>query len=433
MKKITAKLLIICFLLMSMTTVAQESIVLKDGTIYSGFIAEQLLKGSQSGKRTITYDAVTKRIPRVAGMEIKQMKISEEACSPEWLAWAEEERVMDTENGQRYLVLHTLSVPGKSDVECFILSRSSDSFFCHVMEQSTTECQLQDIVRITKPVRNPALLTAVDDIIRVQTGMVYQGVITNQVFGSHYEIWNRSDNAVYTIRNDEVAAVGMKAFNPDYTLWQQTPYLQTIQTESQIFGPGFIIENTYATSRTPGTLTFLTKEGNMQVIINVSDVKSIAKSINPDYAPVMDLILNQGETMLNRQVMLKYCPLKDVSDKYFCVHFDSVRNTTPLCKEHHVVIESKDENLTDAVVVPATKRVETQKRQKVKLLLFTYADLFKTTISPVISKSINGTTKIEFDVPTDGAYFVFLRKSRQAWLLNVSTKSAPTPAAPSVK
>ena len=188
-------------------------------------------------------------------------KISEEACSPEWLAWAEEEGVMDTENGQRYLVLHTLSVPGKSDVECFILSRSSDSFFCHVMEQSTAECQLQDIVRITKPVRNPALLTAVDDIIRVQTGMVYQGVITNQVFGSHYEIWNRSDNAVYTIRNDEVAAVGMKAFNPDYTLWQQTPYLQTIQTESQIFGPGFIIENTYATSRTPGTLTFLTKEG----------------------------------------------------------------------------------------------------------------------------------------------------------------------------
>lgn len=433
MERIIAKFMFICFLFMSTTIVAQESIVLKDGTIYSGFIAEQLLKGPESGKRVITYDAVTRHIPRVAGMETKQMRISEKACSPEWLAWAEAEGVMENENGQRYLPLHILSVPGKSDIECFILSRSSDSFFCHVMEQGTAECQLQDIVRITKPARDPALLTAVDDIIRVQAGTVYQGVITNQVIGSHYEIWNRSDDALYTIRNNEVAAVGMKAFNPDYTLWQQTPYLQTVQTESQMFGPGFIIENTYATTTTPGTLKFLTKEGNMQVIINVGDVKSINKSINPDYAPVMDLILKPGESMLNRQILLNYCPLetvKDGSGEYFCVRFDSVRTTTPLCKEHHVIIEGNADELAEAVVVQATKRAA---KKQPKLLVFTYEDIFKTGITPTISKSVNGTTKMEFDVPTDGAYFVFLRKSRQAWLLNVSTKSVPTPDTPAVK
>ena len=73
--------------------------------------------------------------------------------------------------------------------------------------------------------------------------------------------------------------------------------------------------------------------------------------------------------------------------------------------------------ISDVYVFKGTKRAATitENKEQTQLYTYTYADLFQSEVDVKKTISINGTTKLEFEVPEFGDYFVYLRKLNKCW------------------
>lgn len=414
-----------------------QTITMKDGTVYEGFISHQ---NYIDGTGEISYSKVTKQIPtdQIHGKRTEKKEL--QSLSQDWQDWAvANHKVELSGKDKKYLSLTTMTVAGVTK-EWYILVSGSKYVTAFTLTKGTDFCMMKDIVSISKPERSETLLTDMDDIIQTD-GVSYSGVLLEQKPGVSYTIWSNEDKSVHSIDFADVRSVGKARFNPDYSIWSQTPVLERLTLKQGVTAEGLILETTFTPSF--GFL-FAEKSGDgmntRQYPLN--EVKSVERYINKDYAPVYDIVLGENESRVNRDSVLVEAEIEFIytsdSSKIFFLNPDKPELIAEVSSPE-VVIETSVAGVGEVFVakakdvkaVPMTVlRPETQatdkksakKRSKepvkvVDIVTYTYASLIESELVADVSTSINGTTSISFTLPEPGSYFVYLHRLGKVWVV----------------
>ncbi len=435
---------LIAFLFSGITLFSQnQTITLKDGTVYEGYISEQ---DYTTGLGRIVYSRMTKTFlsEDVQGTRTEKKTFGE--LSKEWQDWAIENNKVETQGKDKFVSLTNMTVKGQSR-DYYILVNGAKYLTAFTISEGTEPCRMSEIASIRKPERDNTLLTDVDDIVQTDNA-TYTGIILEQIPGVSFTVWNESDHTVHLVDYADVRSVGKDRFNRDYSLWNQTPYLERVKLKNETSsGEGLVIENSFGDDM---NILFAEKNGDGMDTrqYKYGDIVSIQRFCNPDYKPIYDIVLNEGESRINRDSTLLKVEMiqlmsKD-SGKFFVIDPGKMGLVAKVRKKD-VFIETNTSGVSDiyiakallfknmpASVLPAEDKKDarpSEKRPKINkkkdkaektidLYGYTYATLFESEIYAESVTSINGTTKISFTLPEPGIYFIYLRRNGTCWALD---------------
>lgn len=415
-----------------------QTITLKDGTVYEGYISRQ---NYTTGNGEIAYSRMTKTIPveDVQGRRTEKRALA--GLSREWQDWAAENNKIETVGKDKYLSLTTMTVSNQPSRDYYVLVSGAKYITVFTISEGTESCKMSDIRSITKPERDNTLLTDLDDIVQTDNA-TYTGLILEQIPGTSFTVWNKSDRTVHQIDYSEVRSVGKGRFNQDYSIWQQTPYLERIQLRNRSTGVGLVVENGFGKD-----VNFLFAERNGDGTetrqYRYSDIVSIERQRNPDYSPLYDIVLSEGESRINRDSTLYRVETIELlnadSTKFFVIN-PAKMDLVAQVSSGDVVIETNTPGISDIYIAKAKvlkdapvsliapkdnsqtdnarkRRGRGEPEETQDLFGFTYMTLFESTIDAQVETSINGTTKISFSLPDPGIFFVYLRKVGTCWAI----------------
>lgn len=400
----------------SLTISAQsERIIMKDGTIYNGFISHQKF-GVNAGVE-ITYFDFTKQFRAEEIESEEQYRREESELSSEWQAWAISNNRYVSAEGKKYLPLSRLKLPRIGTVECCVIERGTKFVKVFAIHEGIAQTTSSNIRCIIKEKRDPLLLTDMNDVVKTEVDS-YEGVVLEQYPGEQLKIWNSYNNSIIVINNSEVKAKGRVKFNPDYSIWEQTKYLEQLELASgATTEKGVLIEN--------GTdnvnIIFMTQKDGRDITRQYSykDVKGIKKTINSNYNPIYDILLEKGESRINRDSVIRYANIMEYqyAGPFKLYYLDPVLDSTIVkVNTPNIAIETNMEPISDVYVFKATPRKAQSGKVTTELLTYTYEDLLNSKINVEHSVSINGTQKLLFTVPESGVYFVYLRNLNKCWV-----------------
>lgn len=444
--KINKVVCLIALQLISVSLFSQNQIItLKDGTVYEGFISGQ---NYTTGRCEISYSRMTKTIPTedVFGKRIEKRAF--QSLSAEWQNWAVENNKVEIIGNEKYLSLATMTIKNQQSRDYYILVSGTKYLSVFTISNGTETCKTSDIQSIRKEERDKALLTDIDDILQTDNA-TYTGVLLEQIPGESFTIWNKSDNSVHMVDYADVRSVGKSRFNQDYSIWKQTPWLDRIHLRNRTTGDGLVIENGFSKDM---NILFAEKSGDGMDTrqYRFADVVSIERIKNPDYQPLYDVVLSEGESRINRDSTISEVEtimlLNQDSIKFFVIDPDKF-NLVAQVGSAEVTVETNISGVADVYIAKAmklkniplsligkqsedddqssakkTKKFKKSKQQEpvnlIDLYAYTYSTLFESEIDADTSTSINGTTKIVFTLPDTGIYFVYLRRLGICWAIN---------------
>ncbi len=151
-----------------------QTITLKDGTVYEGYISKQ---DYTTGQGDISYSRMTKTIPSedVQGMRTEKREFG--SLPKEWQDWAMENNKVETHEKNRFVSLTNMTVKGQSSRDYYILINGAKYLTAFTISEGTELCKMSEIASIRKPERANTLLTDVDDIVQTDNA-TYTGIIS---------------------------------------------------------------------------------------------------------------------------------------------------------------------------------------------------------------------------------------------------------------
>ncbi len=420
-----------------------QTITLKDGTVYEGYISKQ---DYTTGQGDISYSRMTKTIPSedVQGMRTEKREFG--SLPKEWQDWAMENNKVETNGDNRFVSLTNMTVKGQANRDYYILVTGAKYLTAFTISDGIMPCKMSEIASIRKPERANTLLIDIDDIVQTDNA-TYTGIILEQIPGVSFTIWNKSDHSVHRVDYADVRSVGKSRFNQDYSIWDQTPYLERVSLKNGTTGTGLVIENSFGDDM---NILFAEKNGTGMDTrqYKYGDVVYIQRFRNPDYTPLFDVVLREGESRINRDsalLRIETIQLKSKDSGKFIVIDPEKMEHVAKVKRENVFIETNIPEVSDIYIAKALllkdipvsllhskdKKDEQPSEKKSKIIKkkdkaektidlygYTYATLFESEIEAESVTSINGTTKISFTLPEPGVYFVYLRKNGTCWAID---------------
>lgn len=436
---------LIAFLFSGISLFSQNQIItLKDGTIYEGYISKQ---DYTTGEGEISYSRMTKTIPS-EDVQGKRNERKEFGSLPkEWQDWAIENNKVETLGKNRFVSLTNMSVKGQANRDYYILINGAKYLTAFTISEGIEPCKMSEIASIRKPERDNTLLTDVDDIVQTDNA-TYTGIILEQIPGVSFTVWNKSDHSVHRVDYADVRSVGKGRFNQDYSIWNQTPYLDCVHLKDRTTEKGLVIENGFGHDI---NILFAEKSGNGMDTrqYKYEDIISIERFRNPEYTPIYDIVMNEGESRINRDSTLFKMEtiqlMSKDSGKFFVMDPEKMELVAKVNRKD-VFIETNTPGISDIYIAkalllknipesllpakdkkdvqPSEKKPKNNRKNKVEKTIdlygYTYTTLFESNIDAEAITSINGTTKISFTLPEPGLYFVYLRRNGICWAIDYS-------------
>lgn len=338
-----------------------------------------------------------------------------------------------------------MTVKGQSR-DYYILVNGAKYLTAFTISEGTEPCKMSDIASIRKPERDNTLLTDIDDIVQTDNA-TYTGIILEQIPGVSFTVWNKSDHTVHRVDYADVRSVGKSRFNKDYSIWDQTPYLDRINLKNMTTENGLVIENGFGHD---ADVLFAEKNGNGMDTrqYKYEDIVSIERSRNPEYTPIYDIVMNEGESRINRDsTLLKVETIQLMSkdsSKFFVIDPEKmglvakvntkdvfIETNTPGISDIYIakalllknmpvsMLPSKDkQDVQPSEKKPKLNKKKDKAEKTIDLFGYTYTSLFESEIDAESITSINGTTKISFTLPEPGLYFIYLRRNGTCWAVD---------------
>ena len=439
----TLKLLsLLASVLISGAIYAQDqTITMKDGTVYEGYISNQ---DYRTGKGRISYSRMTRTIPVSDIQSRTAERRNLDTFSPAWQSWAEENNKVEFEGkDKKYLSITRMAIKNQPVRDYYVLVSGSKYYTVFTISDGVDDCVMSDIASIRKKERENTLLTDVDDIVQTD-GSTFTGVILEQIPGKSFTVWNKADKSVHHIDYGEVRSIGKARFNNDYSIWKQTPYLDKITLKNRTTGKGLIVENGFGEDI---TILFADKAGDGMDVrqYHYADILSVERFRNPDFEAIYDIVLDEGESRIGRDSVLVFADIKTLERKdakLFYLDPGKLSDIAPV-KEKDIVIETNTDGIADIYIAKAVtmakvpvsvistdkksqpdskakknKKKGAEPEETVDLLTYSYQTLFESNVDYTCETSINGTTKITFTLPEEGVWFVFLRKVGKCWVIS---------------
>ena len=409
MKKILSFVAFALAFASSAEAVVVQKIYLKNGSVLSGYIQKQ------EGNGNLTFHTDIAEI----WLKSKDVTISNEKnysvkdLSKAWIEWAEKNDEFEGIGDSRTLMLADVSSKTKSVSRVKILERGEVVKYLE-MAPNTYRIAWKDVVSIKGEPRSKTALSGINRIYQLKSGLVFEGqyaeendsMLTLYLNNRVRQSFNINDVVKYTFR----------PINPNQDIFAQSELLDIVKTKSGAETKGIIIEQNYTGEKDTENYFLVQQQSGAIQSIKLSDIAETRKEENPKYDPKFDILLKEGDVVINRQEVV----LVNVKEQGDNIVFDSLNNKAVIDREANnntkVTVEYRSVNGTNLETYQLVKVSKyTDKKGKESYYYFSYRDLVNSTVRPVsLETSVNHTTKAEYVVGGHGVFALYDAKSKKA-------------------
>ncbi len=401
--KVTKALLFGFALIAGLATASAQdnlTVVLKDGTELTGYISRQ-----RPGENfTFATSKATVLLPSKDVKSIVDSEVKITSLSPEWKEWAEKNDAFDGAGNSRTLLLSDIITKNGSINRVRVLEKGAKVSY---LELSPNTYSLNwDTIEVVRADKRPKLmLSGVNRRYKLASGMEYEGQYVEEVPGQTMSLL-RDNGVVEVFNTEEVMKDNRFKINPNQTLLEQSDLIDIVQLKNGGTHRGVIFERNYSDSdEITNDYLLIQLENGSTMSVNLADIVEYRKEKNPQYKPLTDIVLDDGQAAINRNILYLQ-PTKEVSG-IVTVDIDSLSlNITP-SNPQLISAEFNMDNAKAQQLKLIKIRKYQDKKAKSQYYGFTFEDMVKNAILPKsVETSVNGISKIEYTIPT-GATGIF--------------------------
>ena len=405
-------------------------VILTDGTELEGYISSQHI-----GKDiTVITKQATVNIPAEKVKNIIDNDVKYASLPKEWQHWADEHDAVFNKDNERTVTLSDITTNEGTIRKVRILEQGVKIKYLE-LTPNTYMLKWDTLSVIKRDIRPKQMLSGVNRRYKLKSGAEYEGQYVGEIPGETISLYQ--DNGIVQVVNlKDIVKDNRMRVNPNQTLVEQSDLLDVIRLKNDKTYKGIVFELNYfgyddmdSTSLTKQDVATIQRDflliqldENSTVSANLSDIVEYCKEPNPAYKPLTDIILKEGEFMVERYpAKLQLAKEKDHS---IVISADSVAVNVLLDgKKVPVSIESNFRKPTDVYQFKLIKANQFyDKKSKSHYYGFSYENLAKDAVLPLnIVTSVNGTTRIDFDITSAGLFVFYNPLTQQAITFTVSS------------
>ena len=413
----------------SANAVVFQKILLKNGSVLNGFVQQQ----DGTGNMTVYTDNAIICVKNINVSVSDEKNVNLSSLSEPWKDWAEKNDAYSYNGSEKVLKLRDVQIgigkldsiakksmigfeaklqeDTKSFMDVHLLESGSNIRFLE-MSANIYNISWDDVVTITSERRPKNALSGIDRkyILNSNREIVgqYAGETPNTI--SLYQ----SNGVVETVDFKDIKKFTFYGINPQQDIFEQSELLDVVKTSNEGDLIGVIIEQNYSGEEDSENYVSIWVKGRSPQMIKVSDINAICKKVNNDYNPKFDIILKEGQVVVNRKDV-EFVGVKEIND---ILVLDSLKQNQIIEKgkdgKTSLVLElrQKDNGVTEDFQLVKVKKIKTKKTD---LFGFSYKDLVNENFRPVsVETSVNRTTRIEFTIQDTGNYALYNSKAERA-------------------
>ncbi len=421
--KVTKALLLGFALIAGLATASAQdnlTVVLKDGTELTGYISRQ-----RPGENfTFTTSKATVLLPSKDVKSIVDSDVKITSLSPEWKEWAEKNDAFDGVGNSRTLHLSDIITKNGSINRVRVLEKGAKVRY---LELSPNTYSLNwDTIEVVRADKRPKLmLSGVNRRYKLASGMEYEGQYVEEVPGQTMSLL-RDNGVVEVFNTEEVMKDNRFKINPNQTLLEQSDLIDIVQLKNGGTHRGVIFERNYSDSdEITNDYLLIQLENGSSMSLNLADIVEYRKEKNPNYKPLTDIVLEEGQGAINRNIA-SLLSTKELSG-IVTVDTDSLKINLSQSNPQTITAEFHMDNAKAQQLKLIRVRKYQDKKAKTSYYGFTFEDMVKNTILPKsVETSVNGISKIEYIIPTGatGLYGVYDPLTNNIIIFKISGQEA---------
>ena len=409
MKKIASFIILALAFASSAQAVIVQKIYMKDGSVLSGYIQKQ----DDNGNLTFHSD-----IAEIC-LKSKDVTISNEKnytvneLDQAWVDWAEENEAFEGAGNNRTLYMADVTSKSKTVSRVKIIERGELVRYL----QMTPDVYLiawKDVMAIKGEKRSKTALSGINRIFQLKSGMEFEGEYAEETDSLLTLYLNNGIRQSFKI--NDVIKYTFRPINPNQDIFAQSELLNIVKTKNGNETKGIIIEQNYTSNSDTENYFLVQQQSGAIQSIKLSDIVETRKEENPKFDPKFDVLLKEGEVLINRQEVF----ITSISEKGENNVLDSLSEQVVIKKDPQnntrVTVEYRNANgaNVEAYQVVKVNKIENKKEKKA-VYGVSYRDLVNSTIRPVsIETSVNHTTKAEYIVGGQGVFALYDAKNKKA-------------------
>lgn len=393
----------------SAEAVIVQKIYLKNGSVLSGYIQKQEGNGNLTFHTDIAEICLKSKDATISNEKNYNIKDLGKA----WIDWAEKNDEFEGMGDSRTLMLADVSSKNKSVSRVKILERGEVVKYLE-MAPNTYRIAWKDVVSIKGEPRSKTALSGINRIYQLKSGMEFEGQYAEENDSVLTLYLNNRVRQSFKI--NDVVKYTFRPINPNQDIFAQSPLLDIVKTKSGAETKGIIIEQNYTSDKDSENYFLVQQQSGAIQSIKLSDIAETRKEENPKYDPKYDILLKEGDVVINRQEVA----LVNIKEQGDNIVFDSLSNKVVIDREANnntkVTVEYRSANGSNLEAYQLVKVSKyTDKKGKESYYYFSYRDLVNATVRPAsLETSVNHTTKAEYIVGGQGVFALYDAKSKKA-------------------
>lgn len=386
-----------------------QKIYLKNGSVLSGYIQKQEGNGNLTFHTDIAEICLKSKDATISNEKNYNIKDLGKA----WIDWAEKNDEFEGVGDSRTLMLADVSSKNKSVSRVKILERGEVVKYLE-MAPNTYRIAWKDVVSIKGEPRSKTALSGINRIYQLKSGMEFEGQYAEENDSVLTLYLNNRVRQSFKI--NDVVKYTFRPINPNQDIFAQSPLLDIVKTKSGAETKGIIIEQNYTSDKDSENYFLVQQQSGAIQSIKLSDIAETRKEENPKYDPKYDILLKEGDVVINRQEVA----LVNIKEQGDNIVFDSLSNKVVIDREANnntkVTVEYRSANGSNLEAYQLVKVSKyTDKKGKESYYYFSYRDLVNATVRPAsLETSVNHTTKAEYIVGGQGVFALYDAKSKKA-------------------
>lgn len=393
----------------SAEAVIVQKIYLKDGSVLSGYIQKQ----DDNGNLTIHSDVAEICLKSSQATISNEKNYTEGELDKNWVEWAEKNEAFEGTGNQRTLYLADVTSKSKTVAKVKILERGELVRYLEMSPDIYT-IPWKDVLAIKGEKRCKTALSGINRIFQLKSGMEFEGQYAEETDSLLTLYLNNGIRQSFKI--NDVIKYTFRPINPNQDIFAQSELLNIVKTKNGNETKGIIIEQNYTSAKDSENYFLVQQPSGAIQSIKVSDILETRKEENPKFDPKFDVLLKEGEVLINRQEVV----MTGITEKGENSVLDSLSEKVVIKKDPQnntrVTVEYRNANGAniEAYQVVKVNKIENKKEKKT-FYGVSYRDLVNSTIRPVsVETSVNHTTKAEYIVGGQGTFALYDAKNKKA-------------------
>lgn len=393
----------------SAEAVIVQKIYLKDGSVLSGYIQKQ----DDNGNLTIHSDVAEICLKSSQATISNEKNYTESELDKNWVEWAEKNEAFEGTGNQRTLYLADVTSKSKTVAKVKIIERGELVRYLEMSPDIYT-IPWKDVLAIKGEKRCKTALSGINRIFQLKSGMEFEGQYAEETDSLLTLYLNNGIRQSFKI--NDVIKYTFRPINPNQDIFAQSELLNIVKTKNGNETKGIIIEQNYTSAKDSENYFLVQQPSGAIQSIKVSDILETRKEENPKFDPKFDVLLKEGEVLINRQEVV----MTGITEKGENSVLDSLSEKVVIKKDPQnntrVTVEYRNANGAniEAYQVVKVNKIENKKEKKT-MYGVSYRDLVNSTIRPVsVETSVNHTTKAEYIVGGQGTFALYDAKNKKA-------------------